>query len=143
MRYLEDFHVGETLQLGRFSLTAEAIVEFAQRYDPLPFHLEDDSANAYGGLIASGWQTGVECQKRLVEEVLNQSACHGSPGAEVRFLKPVRPDVEYELDLLVTEIQRSQSRSDRGIVSLTLTLRDPDKKPVYVLDGKLIILSAG
>jgi acyl dehydratase len=54
VRYLEDMAVGEQFELGSFSLTAEDIVAFAQRYDPQPFHLQSDPDGPYGGLIAGG-----------------------------------------------------------------------------------------
>ena len=44
MRYWEDFTVGETTDLGTVDVTREEIVEFAQRYDPQPFHLDEAAA---------------------------------------------------------------------------------------------------
>ena len=39
--YWEDFAVGETTELGIVEVTREEIVEFAQRYNPQPFHRDD------------------------------------------------------------------------------------------------------
>lgn len=141
MRFFEDFSVGDVIPLGGFKLSAQAIIDFARRYDPLPFHLDDDPSNAYGGLIASGWQTGVECQALVVKELLAKSACLGSPGARVRFLRPVRADVEYRADFAITETRRSKKRPDRGFIRATLSLRDPEGEQVYLLDAELMVLT--
>lgn len=141
MRFFEDFSVGEVIPLGSFRLSAQAIVDFARRYDPLPFHLEDDPNNPYGGLIASGWQTGVECQKLIVKAILANSATLGSPGASVRFLRPVRAEIEYRADFAITEARRSAKRPERGLVRATLSLRDPEDQPVYLLDAELMVLT--
>ena len=52
MRAFEDFTVGETIDHGQRTVTADEIVAFAREYDPQPFHLD---AETPGGLIASGW----------------------------------------------------------------------------------------
>jgi acyl dehydratase len=139
VRYLEDMAVGEQFELGSFSLTAEDIVAFAQRYDPQPFHLQSDPDGPYGGLIASGWQTGSECHVLLVDGLLNGSACLGSPGITIRFLKPVRAGVRYTARYTVTDIIESRSRPDRGRVTGELVLRDPGGELVYVMEGITIM----
>jgi acyl dehydratase len=60
MRYFEDFAEGQVYELGEASLSEAEIVEFARKYDPQPFHVDQAAAqqSMFGGLIASGWQTG-------------------------------------------------------------------------------------
>src|SRR5205823_62003 len=60
MRYYEDFHVGEFIDLGSVQVGEADIIGFAQQYDPQPMHLDPNAASftIYGGLIASGWHTG-------------------------------------------------------------------------------------
>ena len=43
-RYFEDFAVGDTIDLGRHHVSAEAIVDFASQFDPAPFHLDAKAA---------------------------------------------------------------------------------------------------
>ncbi len=141
MRYLEDFEVGQTFALGEFSLTAEDVVGFAERYDPQTFHLTDDADGPFGGLIASGWQTGSCCQRLLVANLLADAACLGSPGVEqIRFLKPVLPDVTYVATFSVLEVTASKSRPDRGKILSQLVLRDPEGTSVYTLDAVVMFL---
>ena len=54
--YAEDFKEGETFNLGTYNVTKEEIVDFAEKYDPFPFHVDEAKAKAtiFGGIISSG-----------------------------------------------------------------------------------------
>jgi acyl dehydratase len=51
--------IGVTVTLGSHHFSAEAIKDFARKYDPQPFHTDEEAAKAsvFGGLCASGWHT--------------------------------------------------------------------------------------
>ena len=51
--FFEDLVVGTRLDLGHHTFTAEEIVDFARRYDPQPFHL-DEAAAASEVLVIGG-----------------------------------------------------------------------------------------
>ena len=59
MKFFEDIRVGETVEIGSHVFTAEDIKTFAQRFDPQPFHVDDEAAarSHFGRLCASGWHT--------------------------------------------------------------------------------------
>ena len=44
MKFFEDIRVGETVEIGSHVFTAEDIKTFAQRFDPQPFHGDDEAA---------------------------------------------------------------------------------------------------
>ena len=52
----EDMVVGTTIEVGKHTFTREEIVEFAQKFDPQPFHLDEAAAaeSPFRGLVASG-----------------------------------------------------------------------------------------
>jgi acyl dehydratase len=57
---LDDFlMVGVDVELGRQLFDAASIKAFAAKYDPQPFHLDEEAAKAsvFGALCASGWHT--------------------------------------------------------------------------------------
>lgn len=57
---LDDYlGIGETITLGSHHFSAEAIKDFARKYDPQPFHTDEDAAknSVFGSLCASGWHT--------------------------------------------------------------------------------------
>jgi acyl dehydratase len=119
MRYWEDFRAGDVVQLGTYEVTREEIVAFARRYDPQPFHLDEDAAaeTPYGGLIASGWHTAAMFMRLFVEGILLDSASLGSPGIEeLRWLRPVRPG-----DILTGRVRTVETRP---------SVRDPGRGTV-------------
>jgi acyl dehydratase len=119
LRYFEDFVEGLTLELGSHRFTAEAIIEFARNYDPQPMHVDPEAArdSIYGGLIASGWHTGVTYMRLLVDAMMAEAESIGSPGVEnLRWLKPVRPGDTLHGRFTVLEARDSRSRPDWGIV---------------------------
>lgn len=119
MRYFEDFHEGEELELGTKTVTREEIVAFAREYDPQPFHVDDDAgaASHFGGLVASGWHTAAMWMRIYVDEVLLDSASLGSPGVEeLRWLKPVRPGDTLTARMRVLWTKPSEKDPRRGTV---------------------------
>lgn len=117
--YFEDFQVGRVWELAGRTLTAADIVEFAARYDPQYFHVDEAAAkhSPFGGLIASGWHTVAICMRLICDAYLLQAASLGSPGVnEVRWTKPVRPGDRLKLRMTVLEAKASRSKPDRGTV---------------------------
>lgn len=117
--YWEDFYVGQCLQLGQRHVTREEVLEFARRYDPQPFHTDEEAARGsiFGGLIASGWHTCAITMRLLCDQLLARAACIGSPGMDsIRWLKPVRPGDTLRAQWTVLEMRPSGSKPDRGLL---------------------------
>lgn len=55
----EFFDFGVSRTLGAHSFQAGEIKAFAAKFDPQPFHMDEDAArnSVFGGLCASGWHT--------------------------------------------------------------------------------------
>ena len=122
VRYFEDFQVGDISEFGPVTVTAEEIVEFAERFDPQPFHVDPDAAAAspYGGLIASGWHTIALFMGMYVRGMLLDTASLGSSGVEeLRWLAPVRPGDELRGRSTVTGLRPSETNPGRGTVFST------------------------
>jgi acyl dehydratase len=119
MRYFEDFTEGQVFELGEARITEAEILEFARRFDPQPFHVDPQAAQAtmFHGLIASGWHTGSLYMSLLVRGLLHDSASLGSAGIdELRWVKPVRPGDVLRARLTVTALRPSAKHPDRGTV---------------------------
>ena len=120
-RYLDDFIVGETFKAESFTLTEQAMLNFALSYDPQPFHTDANAATEgpYGGLIGSGFQTLSLCFCRLVQSGIFNAVSMGGPGIdEVRFLSPVRPGDTIYPQAEILSITPSNSKPDRGIMRI-------------------------
>ena len=55
--YAQDFTKGQIFKLGKKTIAKDEIIEFAKKYDPFPFHLDEEEASktVFGGIISSGW----------------------------------------------------------------------------------------
>src|SRR2546430_17048416 len=86
--------VGDSVEMGRHSFSAQEIVDFSRRFDPQPFHVDAAAAETgfFGGLIASGWHTCSVGLRLRCESYLNHSRSLGAPGLDrIRWPNPVRP----------------------------------------------------
>ena len=117
--HFEDFEADQSYDLGTHKMTSEEILDFARRFDPQPFHVDEERAkgSVFGGLVASGWHTASVFMRLYVGSLLARSAAMGSPGVEeLRWLKPVRPGDVLSASLRVLRTEPSSCRSDRGTV---------------------------
>lgn len=120
MRYFEDMVVGEKRAFGSRSVTREEVIDFASKYDPQPFHLDDEAAakTHFGKMAASGWHTCAMTMSMMVAHfVEEEQAGLGSPGVdELRFVKPVFPGDTLRCESEVLDKQQSRSRPEMGIL---------------------------
>jgi len=137
-RFFEDYRVGEVFEFGDELVTEQEIVEFANRYDPQPFHVDPAAAtnSSFGGLIASGWMTAGIMMRMLVEHFISREAGMGSPGIdELRWLRPVRPGDRLRTRVTILETRRSSSKPDRGMVLTLDEVLNQDGDVVMTLKG--------
>ena len=118
-RYFEDFETGQTWTYPAWVLEEESLIEFAKRHDPQPMHTEPDSeaAEAYGGVIASGWQTALDCITPFLDDVMKNTAGLASPGFDTfQWLQPVRAGepITPRTEILDTSIE-IETRSGRSL----------------------------
>jgi acyl dehydratase len=137
----EDFTAGMVVPLGERRLGRDEIVAFARRWDPQPFHLDEDAAAAslLGGLAASGWHTAAVLMRLFVDGLLSKSASLGSPGIDtLRWLKPVRPGTVLSATLTVLETRASNSRPTVGLVGARFDVVDDAGDPVMTMTGTVM-----
>ena len=143
MRYFDDISVGDRMELGTHTFTAEDIKTFAAQYDPQPMHLDEEAARAtmLGGLGASGWHTCCVMMKMVADGVLLDSASMGAPGIEeVKWLKPVRPGDSLTVRGSVLSARASQSKPDRGFVNfLWEVFNDRDEKVMTLICPQMLL----
>ncbi len=134
MQYLEDINVGDKSSYGNYKVTREEVLEFASKYDPQPFHLDDEAAakTHFGRISASGWHTAAMTMAMLVENLKkHRQAGLGSPGLdELRWLKPVYPGDTLRVESEITEVRPSRSRPEMGSIHSTITVYNQDDVPV-------------
>lgn len=131
--YFEDYEVGESFEFGSYTVTKEEIVEFAERYDPQPFHVNENAAleSRFGGLIASGWHTAAICQRLLVDGLIDDMASAGGRGVdELRWRRPVRPGDVLSLRVEIIEKHASEDAQGPGEIHAKVTGINQNDEPV-------------
>ncbi len=150
--YLEEIEVGRVVELGSHHFTKDAIIDFAKKYDPQPFHLDEEAARTgpFGVLSASGWHTAAGWMKRYV--ATNQAAeakirAEGrdpaplgpSPGfVNLRWLKPVTPGDTISYRTTVTGKARTRFKAQWGLVFSLNEGVNQKGELVFSFEGKVL-----
>jgi acyl dehydratase len=123
-RYFEDLREGEHLHCRSVVMTREAIIEFAQEFDPQPFHTDEQAAaqSFFGGLVASSLHTLSACTRVVVEAQGDMAVLSGVGMDEVKMYNPVRPGDVLTIQAWWTDLKRSRSKPDRGFAAIRCTV---------------------
>jgi acyl dehydratase len=138
MYHFEDFHVGDTFELGPLSVTEEEIIAFANQFDPQYFHNDPQRAKGsiFGGLVASGWHIGSLYMRMFFDGVLSKTDSIGSPGIDqVRWLQPVRPNDTLHGRFTILDARASDSRPTMGILRSNCELVNQHNQLVMTFTG--------
>ena len=141
MKYLEDFAPGQIFHFSSDPMSKEAIIEFAEEWDPQRLHTDEVYATTvHGSLIASGFQTMLEVFKPIMTEFMVGIANIGGIGFDnLRWLRPVRPNEPLEVKLTINSVTPSKSKPDRGILHYTLSAKNPEGEVVFSTDTPVMI----
>jgi len=132
VKFWDDIALGERTELGRFAFTADNIKNFARRFDPQPFHLDEEAAarSHFGALCASGWHTGSVWMRLMVDHQRRDDEARRargeavatlgpSPGfRELKWLKPVYAGDTLTYFTEVIDKRPSNSRPRWGLLSI-------------------------
>jgi acyl dehydratase len=141
-RYFEDYVPGAVYEYGYVAVSEAEIVEFAQKFDPQPIHVDPEFAatGPFGGLIASGWHTAAIGMRLIVDHYLPRAASIASPGIdELRWPAPLRPGDTVRMRVTIVEARRSRSKPDRGLVRTHAELITQNGDPVLTLTAMNLI----
>ncbi|WP_209347563.1 MaoC family dehydratase [Pontixanthobacter sp. CEM42] len=143
MLFYEDIAVGSTHAFGHYEVTREEVLQFAETYDPQPFHLDDEAAaqTHFGRVSASGWHTCSMSMRMMVENMKSRKqAGLGSPGVDqLRWKTPVYPGDTLRMESEILEKRRSKSRPEMGIFKSQLkTFNQNDEVVLEMISNGLI-----
>ncbi len=132
--YFEDFTVGVTETYGNYQVSRAEILEFAEKYDPQPFHLNDEAAaqSVFGKLCASGWHTCAMTMRMMVNHMAAQGfASSGSPGIDkIRWKRPVFPHDILHVQATVIEKSDMPNKKHLGLVKASYEVFNQDNSLV-------------
>ena len=140
-RYFDDLSDGERLNCQPVVMTREAIIDFAKKFDPQVFHIDEKAAvgSLFGGLVASSLHTLAACTRVVVEAQGNIVILSGVAMHEVKMFNPVRPGDVLSVKAWWTELQRSRSKPDRGFASIKCRVTNQRKEPVIEYGYRYLI----
>lgn len=144
IRYYEDLKVGQTIECGSIEVTKEEMLEFAERYDPQPIHLDQEAAEAsmFGDLIASGWLTCALTARLLFGNGLADVATVGALGVrDLKWLNPVYAGSTLSATAEIVE----KSESDIPTfdhVDINGTTTSQHDQPVLSIEGSRLFVKS-
>jgi acyl dehydratase len=136
--FWEDLQLDSVRELGSVSVTTEEIKDFAEQFDPQPFHVDElaGKRSIFGNLCASGWHTCALAMRLTVDNFLNESSSMGSPGLEsLRWLKPVYPGDTLSLKHTIVETRPLRKRIDVGLVRSRWEMSNQNGEKVLEMEG--------
>ena len=124
----DDLSVGQEFDFGSIRMELEAILDFARRWDPQPFHIDPEAAAAgpFRGVIASGLHTQAACFGHIIRSGWVAQVSMGGADQLVRWPAPVRPGDEIGITARIEALTPSRSKPDRGVVKVLYTGRRRD-----------------
>ena len=139
--YLDDLAVGQRFKTGTVVVGVEAIKEFAARFDPQPFHLDEATAkhSVFGELVASGWHTAALVMRLLVEGDMKVAGGLIGLGGEITWPRPTKPGDVLHVESEVLEVKPSRSRPDSGIVKVRNTALNQDGEAVEIFTVNMLV----
>ncbi len=141
-RYLEDLEPGQVFRSPPHTVTAEAIKDFAARWDPQPFHLDEAAAaqSFFAGLAASGWHTAAITMRLLIAAEMGLPLGVIGAGVEVlKWYRPVRPGDVLAIEATVLETRDMKSRPGLGLAQMEVVTRDAAGQPVQSMRTSVVV----
>ncbi|GAA4282713.1 hypothetical protein GCM10022261_02440 [Brevibacterium daeguense] len=140
----EDLPIGETLELGSYTVTEEEIIAFAQQWDPQYFHVDREAAAAsdFGGIIASGIHTVAIFQRLCVENFFSRfDIIAGRKVSELQFKRPVFPGAVLRGEVLINSV--TPAGPGRAAFTSTGTLVDDRGRLMFSIENDSLIRTRG
>jgi acyl dehydratase len=139
--YLDDLRVGQRFTTGAHTIDEQDMLDFARRFDPQPFHLDDEAARStlFGGLAASGWHTaGITMWLQVTSGPPIAGGLIGA-GAHIDWPRPTRAGETLRVESEILEVRPSRSRPDRGMVTMRSTTLNQDDEVAQTLTVTMVV----
>jgi acyl dehydratase len=139
--YFEDLPVGRRFTTGTLTVDSDAIKDFAARFDPQPFHLDETAAKKsfFGGLVASGWHTAALTMRLLVTQGLPIAGGVIGAAGEIQWPRPTWPGDQLHVVSEVIAAKLSASKPERGMVTVRSETLNQSGEVVQVMTARLVV----
>ena len=122
--YYEDINDTYKVSLGEYLVTKETILDFANQWDPMLFHTDEEFAKSspHGGLIAPGTLLMAIRIRLLHSGGINRRVLASVGFENVRFVKPAYVGDRLTLNVELQNKRISKSRPEYGIAKYYMEL---------------------
>jgi acyl dehydratase len=134
----QNLEVGQEFETGTLTLSKGDILEFAAEFDPQPYHLETEAAEAsiFGGLCASGWQV-CALMSRLVSDTFRDQ------GIAIQGIQTI-PNMQWKIpvfaeDSLCATVVVADCKKDVGLLVCDIRVKNQHQKIALTLSMTLRI----
>ena len=143
-RYWQDLAVGDTFSTSdALTLTREDILAFAAEFDPQPYHLDKEAAEAsiFGGLCASGWQVSAMMMRLLTDTFHEQAiALLGVASVQqMRWKIPVFAGDSLTAKITVIDRKETSGQDGLGTVDVEIQVSNQKDQAVIQLQNRLLV----
>ena len=139
--YYEDIMDNDRVSLGDYLITKETILEFANQWDPMIFHTDEEVAKMtpHGGLIAPGTLLLAIRIRLLHDGGINRKVLASVGFENVRFVKPAYVGDRLTLNIMFQKKRVSKSRPEYGLVNYYMELVNQVEEPVLTMLDTVMI----
>lgn len=123
--FYEDVSVGFEKALGSCTASKDEMMAFAEKYDPLAIHTDEEAAaqSVHGGIIASGFYVLALTNRIVVDGFRKDAMTRGGLGMkELEFRTPVYPGDELFVVVEIVDKRVSESNPGTGLVHQKITV---------------------
>ncbi len=144
MNYFEDVELHQVMRSSNeYAVSKEAIITFAEEFDPMPFHIDEEFAKQtpFGKLFASSVHT-VAIAIRMTRDVGGEdmAVVAGLGWQDVKLPHPVFADDRLHIEVEFIEKRLSQSKPGHGIVTSQIRVFNQDDTKVAQLNLSTLVL---
>ena len=122
--YYEDINDTYKVSLGDYLITKETILDFANQWDPMLFHVDEEYAKStpHGGLTTPGTLLMAIRIRLLQSGGINRKVLASVGFENVRFVKPAYVGDKLTLNVEFQDKRISMSRPEYGIAKYYMEL---------------------
>ncbi len=132
-----------SLHTGNLTIEREDIFEFAAQFDPQPYHLDSELADAsiFGGLCASGWQVTALLMRLVSEAFRRENLLMTSVDrvSSMRWKYPVFAGDSIAAQISLGDAEADPERPECQRVQCEVLATNQHDKPVLAMSSSVTI----
>lgn len=134
--FYEDFEVGQVFETGTHTLGEQEIIDFGEKYAPLPYHTDAEAAkdSSFGTLVAAGYQTAALTFGLFARTGALSLSGMGSPGVDsLRWKHPVKVGDTLRVNANIVEVSPAAKQGGRDGVRIRYDTLNQNDEVVMIL----------